>query len=621
MQFWEKIEAATSPLINELRENLATIPTIDFLNYYQLKHHFSHIKKDEFPDGFWAKWRYVWALKLSSPLVGTGDAVIDGTQFAKVDELVEKIFELYTVGAVFEPGRTSGSEKEFLSRLGLGLRVREPDALCFPEQAKKWTLLRLRPFNDGYFIPVLGLRIEDIYDWIDKLIAEMEVRVNQWVSDMVPIAKDLNGIRQDFVAGTLSVQECRKQADQAKIGERLNRNARDGDALHIFSEAEIQHGISKASLDVLIKLFGIEPGGVESSFVFPHNENPLDWKIFVLLPNKNLYFLDPATAHRTLAKKFEWIVLNDSKLRERYLKNRSRAMESLVAESARRVFPNASIQTNYYLENHNLEKDILIQHEKTVILIECKNSRIRAFRGANDDLVKFESDFDSSVQYGYEQAHEVKCHILQSEETTFLDAEGVPKFSIRRNEVDRIFVVCVTVLPRGPFGTDLSYELAKKDSEPFPLALSLFDFETICKYFNSKQFIEYLHARESLHGKSTTGDELNYAGYFLTCGNLNLEEKTFLADDFSRIFDRKWFREHGIEIEEPAGGPVLTTMTRKGNHVSIEHSSGEQERIKLPDWVVQRTVGKAPIRMKGSNRNKRCPCGSGLKLKRCCGVG
>jgi SEC-C motif len=132
--------------------------------------------------------------------------------------------------------------------------------------------------------------------------------------------------------------------------------------------------------------------------------------------------------------------------------------------------------------------------------------------------------------------------------------------------------------------------------------------------------VKYLEARERLHGNATTGDELNYAGYFLKFDHLNFECKTFVADDFSSIFDRKWYREHGVEVEEPAGGPVLTSMTHKGNRVDVQYASGQRERIQLPDWVIERTAGRSPIKMKGSDRNKPCPCKSGRKLKHCCGV-
>jgi len=61
-------------------------------------------------------------------------------------------------------------------------------------------------------------------------------------------------------------------------------------------------------------------------------------------------------------------------------------------------------------------------------------------------------------------------------------------------------------------------------------------------------------------------------------------------------------------------------MKRKGKRIYIEHSNGKKETIPLPSWVIEKTIGKAPIRMKGADRNTRCPCGSGLKLKHCCGV-
>ena len=93
---------------------------------------------------------------------------------------------------------------------------------------------------------------------------------------------------------------------------------------------------------------------------------------------------------------------------------------------------------------------------------------------------------------------------------------------------------------RGPLGTDLSYELKKPDEERFPLATNLFDFDTICKHFNRpEQFIRYLELRERLHGRVRTGDELNYAGYFLKYGNQNFNDNTLVTDDFSGIFDRR----------------------------------------------------------------------------------
>lgn len=142
---------------------------------------------------------------------------------------------------------------------------------------------------------------------------------------------------------------------------------------------------------------------------------------------------------------------------------------------------------------------------------------------------------------GFEQALEVKKRILSGQDASFFDKKGRAFFSVQGGEIERAFVLCITVTPRGPFGNDLSYQLKKESDEPFPLALNLFDFETICDHLKTPNlFLGYLAARESLHGRVRTGDELNYAGYFLKHGNLTFQDDTFLWDDFSQIFDREW---------------------------------------------------------------------------------
>ena len=424
MQFREKIETAVLPLIDELRQRLALLPTVAVLNHYQMLHHLSQFGTAKFPDGFWAKWRFVWALKLSDEFSDARARDRDDEHaFTTIDELIEKIFDLYSFGAIYEPGRAPGDEKEYLTRLGLGLRVREPDALCFPEQMKNWSLARFQPFNESYFLPVFGMRFEEIFQWVDDLIHVLEARLNSWLGDMASIAKDMKGLQASFVEGTLDQEGTRSRGEQLKIGERLEKNGRDGDVLHICFDGEVQQRLSKESLDVLVKLCGIKPGENRTEFVFPHHENPLDWKTFVILPDGSFYFLDPSSAHRILAKTFERGIFGDGILRERYLANRGRAMESLVRDSARKVFPKAAIYSNYYVQKGSLEKDLFIRDGDTVVLIECKNSRVRAFRGATDDLIKFENDFENSVQYGYDQANDVKRRILENEETTFLDAQ------------------------------------------------------------------------------------------------------------------------------------------------------------------------------------------------------
>jgi hypothetical protein len=619
MEFRGKIETVLAPLVAELQEKLALLPTLAVFNHYQLRIDAVQTDKSGVPDGFIIKWRYLWALLLSNPFLETNDHL--DPRLGSLDELIEKIFETYAFGAIEEPGRVRGSEKEFLTRLGLGLRVREPDVIAFPEQIQKWASARLQPFDDSYFLPTFGLRFEEILAWIGSLIGKTESRLNACVQDLASIYEDVKPIHAAFVGGDLTIGDALDRMLELKIGERLDRNARTGEAVHIFSIEDLECGIPKSALQALLKQFGIRPGEIGSGYAFPHDENPLEYKTFVVLPYGNFYFVDPANAYRIATKTFEKEILADSRLRDRYLRKRDRSTERWVTEGVKKLFSGAEVFPNYYLERGEYEKDLFVRDGDAVILIECKNSRVRPFRGSGDDLLKFQEDFRNSVQFGYGQALEVKRRILGSEETTFFDEKGKPYFSVRRNDVSAFYIVCVTITPRGPFGTDLSYELKKPEGEPFPLAVNLFDLDTICKHLSRpEQFVAYLRARENLHGRVCTGDELNFAGYFLKYGNLDFEDHTQLADDFSGIFDRRWYKEKGIEVEEPNNPPVRTSMTRKGNRVLFEHSTGRKEVIRVPPHLVERASGKPVIRMKGSNRNRPCPCGSGRKLKHCHGI-
>ncbi len=619
MDFRDKVENVLAPLVAELREKLALLPTLAVLNYYQLRIDAVQTDKSGVPDGFIIKWRYLWALLLSKAYLETNDHV--DPDLGLLDELIEKIFETYAVGAVQEPGRVRGSEKEFLTRLGLGLRVREPDVIAFPEQIQKWASARLQTFDDSYFLPSFGLRFEEILVWIGTLIEKTESRLNACVQDLASVYTDAKPIHAEFVSGHLTIADAQDRMLKLQIGERLDKNARTGESVHIFSSEDLECSIPKSSLQALVKKFGIRPGEIGFEYVFPHDENPLEYKTLVVLPDGNFYLLDPANAYRIATKTFEREIMADNRLRDRYLKKRDHETERWLTENVKKVFPSAAIYPNYYLEKGGFEKDLFVRDGDAVILIECKNCRVRPFRGSGDDLLKFEEDFRNSVQYGYEQALEVKRRILASEKVTFFDKRGNPCFSVGRNDVKRFYIVCVTVTPRGPFGTDLSYELKKPQGEPFPLALNLLDFDTICKHLGRpEQFVAYLKARESLHGRVRTGDELNFAGYFLKYGNLDFEDHTQVTDDFSGIFDRKWFKEKGVEVEEPSNPPVRTSITRSGNRVLFEHSTGRKEVIKVPPHLVERASGRPVIRMQGSNRNRPCPCGSGRKLKHCHGV-
>jgi len=617
MDFRKRIELALDPLVTELRDNLRQYPTFWVLNHYLLKTHFARIDKREMPDGYWVKWRYLWAILLSLPWETENTADATEPDYDKIDKSLEDIFDVYRIGAIYDPGVSPGSEPEFLARLGLATKVREPDVLAFPEQIKRWALTRFEPFDDVFFRPSFGVRFADIIAWIDALIKAVEARAGDAVDEGLVIRRDVERLRDRFVDNPFALDSIRAEGRAIQLEDRMIANGDRFQRLNVFSLEELKKDITPLSKE-LTDLLAMSPGQVSLDVKYPHEENPLEFKTLITLPGRSFLFLDPANAYRIVAKIMERQILQTDALRDRYLKKRDKLTESFVADRLKTIFAPTEIHQNYFIEKGSHEKDILVVHGETVVLFECKNSRVRGFAGGGDDLIKYENDFEKSVQYAYEQALEVKQRILGNEQTVFYDEKGRERFTLDRSQVKRIFIVCITITPRGMFGTDLSYELSKAESEPFPVSINLLDFETIAQYLKTPDpFIGYLAAREAMHGRVKTGDELNFAGYFLKYGHLNIAEGVYLDDSFSAIFDRRWYAEKGIHLDEPTNDPVLTSVVRKGDKVTIEGPDGRKE-ITIPRPTMESIAQTRGTPMTGADRNKLCACGSGKKAKKCC---
>jgi hypothetical protein len=406
-------------------------------------------------------------------------------------------------------------------------------------------------------------------------------------------------------------------------GERLQTNGERMSRIHLYRLEALQGSLSEDSLRALMADLSIKPDAVSTTGTFfPHSSSPLMGKMFVQLSEDEWYFLDPSFAFRNINHTFEQLLIANSSLKTSYFENRDKKTESHVADILRSLDRKAQIESNFYLEKGQNEKDIFFLSDRKVLLVECKNYRIRDFQGRLADVRRFEDDFGRSVQYSYEQALAAKRFILDRDVATFVDAKGAPKFTVRRTDFDEIFILCVTENPRGPLGTDLSYFLQKPDSEPYPLAMRVLDFETICKHFKkSEQLFEYLKGRESMHGAVVTGDELNFAGFFFRYGKFPDKSVTMITDDFSSFFDEAWYREKGVTVRDKASAePFTSVIKRSGNTVTFSNAkTGEKlDSFEFPKGHPA-YAESLRHRMKGSDRNRPCPCGSGKKFKRCHG--
>jgi hypothetical protein len=273
------------------------------------------------------------------------------------------------------------------------------------------------------------------------------------------------------------------------------------------------------------------------------------------------------------------------------------------------------------------EHDVLVQFENVWIVGEAKGSPVR--RGLFDPeraYVRIRDDFlsEKGVQKAYEQGERLRQRLLSGRVRLF-DEQGNILVDTGA-AAQEVFVVCVTGEFWGLVAIDLSLLLEKPANVPYPWAVSIDDFETLLGGLKARgkgirSFVDFLRQRSRLHGHVFSEDELNIGGYFLEKGLLpappsDPKESFLFTPENSTIFDEIFYEKHGTPVKRDREEELQKYLTgvRDTSRLVTEHLGLGQglDRGSTLSAIV-------PGRQKKIGRNSPCPCGSGLKYKKCCG--
>ena len=613
------IEASTQARIAELKDKLRSCSTAALILEYQLRMSLTRPeKKESFPDGFAAKWKYVTALALTQGLdksLSQCAAELPKDVGIWIDRQLEQLYDSYSSTVVF----TSENIRELLTRMTFAASIREARLQGFPEQIKDWALERFRAIDEVYFVPNFGVSSAAFFGWIDKIADVVDDRFNAAGNEMKSIMDEMERLRTLSIERGLSLEQIRAQPSAIRLGQRLDANKTAIASLFTFSESELLN-LAPASLKREVLNILSLPLPLSSPF-FPHDANPLDTAPFVRSPSASFELMWPTSMLHSSITALELDVAKWPPIQTRFLKARDVLLERRVKKGIAGVLPGCEIFSNYCLEPGTSEKDLWVRFGRTLLLIECKNTRLRMPDGRPGDVELVSDDFTRSIQLAFDQALAVKELIALGKPCQFYKLNGQKYFSLEPNSIDEMFIICITVNLGTSLVIDLSHFLTKPPSEPYPIAWNLHDFETICKYLGSpEKLFPYLRGRQSLHGRVIAGDELDFAGYYFKVGNLDFGKARVLQGGFSKVFDRAWYREKGVEYAEPQGPPVLSSMRRVGNRITmaVEGERPHQESFRIEPKTLE-MITKSPTReIKGRERNLPCRCGSGIKAKNCC---
>ncbi|PQV48823.1 nuclease-like protein [Jejuia pallidilutea] len=291
----------------------------------------------------------------------------------------------------------------------------------------------------------------------------------------------------------------------------------------LFTKQDFLPSIEEKYIDIFCDLFSIDIKDTHSN-LFYSQQNPLENKPIIKISNNkylNIYQKQLPSALYDLL----YTTLTQTKKEKEQLNFRKGkvVLENHTLELFKKFFKKSkrvSFFTNYYINNHPEEKDILIIADKNAYIIECKASRYREPRRDTEQAYqRIKSDFADCIQKGYDQCYQVEQELINNEKVV-IAFKGKSEV-ILRNDIHEIFSIVVTSERFASIQTDLGLLLKKDNADPYPWSIYVDDLETFLKaIYNrfsnpSRKIFEFLEHRELLHKRLITNDELDVCAMFL----------------------------------------------------------------------------------------------------------
>ena len=420
-------------------------------------------------------------------------------------------------------------------------------------------------------------------------------------------------------AQKLNVEEMRAKAKDDPVHSAHQHCIESFNNMFSIDLSAFQSRFSGDDVNRFMELFSSHRGQFKDYF-YPTEENPAELRPLFIAEDDRVYCPSPGIVLLALLRNLEKM-MGESPEAASFFKHRDKFLEDKVASLFERWLPEGlQIYRNVYeTPDGQFEHDIVISIQGTYLIVECKaTQRKEPWRDPDKAYVRILHAFrsDRGIQKACDQAAHLRRRLVSDEKVILYDQKGHIIDEIQ-GPAQEVFSVAVTLDSFGIIATNLALLLEKEPTEPFPWAVSVSDLETILGGFShvEKTFedvLKFLRDRSKLHGIVLSTDELEFAGVFLRYGNFDKflsqkDAKIFLGHEMSDIFDEIHYEQLGIEMPKkrrPEGGPVMTDLREESGKILRERD--------LPDLADLTQIPKV-------GRNDPCPCGSGLKYKRCHG--
>jgi hypothetical protein len=281
-----------------------------------------------------------------------------------------------------------------------------------------------------------------------------------------------------------------------------------------FEDADLQR-FGNTTSAAFISAFTLEPGQVNSGFERPGQYNQLQSKPIVRLPDGR-YFLPVSflLAEAIYETPFYWMNSDPSYVGTALL-NRGKFAEEVTARLMANVFGEKNVYRNVEVrekKGHAItDIDVLAIVGNKAVVAQVKSKRLTELAKLGDEE-KLVADFKAAVQEAYDQGLRCRTALIDGKNHLFVGDERIHL----DESLDEAYILCVTVDYYPAVTHQADVYLTKAPTDPFPIAISIFDLDVLAFYLRDPyEFAYYLRQRITLSDYFKADSEMTLLGYHL----------------------------------------------------------------------------------------------------------
>jgi len=389
--------------------------------------------------------------------------------------------------------------------------------------------------HDLWFKKKLGFTIKEaviIYDTICKLYKK---RLYEYRD--ISIKESKEWVKKQISKNVFLESEAKEKEKNAFIFLIYSKSNK----IFTFTMKELSDS-SSISIDtckkILLRLsqsFGYRNPKFKSTYSEPFNApwdyNTLNERPIIKFQEK--FFVPVLPIFPTvLFNSFHFDLWEDMEYKEKYNEIRGKWLEEKTYQILRKVFPKNEIYLNPKYPNGEEFCDVLILHDRNILIIECKSQKLTHEAKIGSSIDKIKEDFRKSVKIAFNQVLRAKNYLEESDYPEVVSENKKTKIDMHQVDNNNIFVICVTLGQYANITTRLANinpTLNLFSTNEYLWSVCLFDLEIIVELLKKPFYlIHYLINRLNIEKTNfhLEVDEIDLLGYYFE-QKLNFDKKEF----------------------------------------------------------------------------------------------